>query len=961
MSISDDTVLAPPSATDTLPAKSAPPHRGERDDESALQRGVSIGRYVVLGPVGAGGMGVVHAAYDPELDRKVAIKLLRADSLGSNGAARMLREAQAMARLAHPGVVTVHDVGTHRGQVWIAMEFVEGQTLRVWLDQRKHDWRDVLDVLLQAGAGLAAAHAAGLVHRDFKPENVMIGSDGRVRVMDFGLARAAEGGRTSAPEDNESSHGSALSMQLTQDGALLGTPAYMAPEQFGGAEVGEATDQFSFCVTLYEALNGERPFVGDSLFELVSAVSSGVVRPPPAKTNAPALLRAVLVRGLAVDPAQRHASMTALLSALDRARRDIRARRIVAASVAAVALALAGIGASKVHEHVRLQACQNDAQTIALVWPGERDSVRTRLHEAFGLIRRSWSDDTFARTETRLNSFTNEWSRVDAETCASVVERQLAPAAEQRRRTCLDQAHSELGALLDVLVEGDSQALLRAANAAASLSQPSRCVLDEELARRVMLPSSDEVSAVRAALYRVRAMNAAGRYQEGLRLAEQTLVTAEALDIRSLVAEAKLRVGAVADNAGDYARAREVLEEAFLLATADGDDETAARAAGELGYTLAQRLAMRDEALLWAKLGQAAVQRAGLDEHPVAATVFNATGVIHDIRGEYVEAEAAHRKAVRIWQQTVGHEHPDTATVLDNIGVVKIELEALDEAEQAFRQALEIRERTIGPDHPELATSLNNLGVVYVRKGQYRDARRIFERLSILQEDMLGPDHPELASTIGNLGAVLQHEGDWMGATQHYRRSLEILERKLGPNHPDVAVTLANLGSAEGELGHHERALELLQRALTIRERVHGSDDPTVADALERMAEIERLLGRHEPALEHFLGAIGIYERAKQNTDLATTLLELGALQSELERHAQASATLERALAHSEELDAADQASIRFHLAKAIWALGKDRARAVVLIGEAAEGLRDSGPDYADALAQAETLARRWR
>ena len=246
-----------------------------------------VGRYVVIGKLGAGGMGVVYAAYDPELDRKVAVKLLRAGVGASVDArTRLLREAQALARLAHPNVVAVHDTGSVGERVWLAMEFIDGQTLAAWCaaqPQRRSRWREVLAVMMRAGRGLQAAHAAGLVHRDFKPDNVMVGVDGRVCVMDLGLARHDRNGSTRAGEPawHPGAGQGVLSLHLTQAGAVMGTPSYMAPEQFEGAEVTPAADVFAFSVTLWEALYGVRPFAGETIVALVSNLIAGRVQAPP--------------------------------------------------------------------------------------------------------------------------------------------------------------------------------------------------------------------------------------------------------------------------------------------------------------------------------------------------------------------------------------------------------------------------------------------------------------------------------------------------------------------------------------------------------------------------------------------------------------------------------------------------------------------------------------------------------
>ena len=282
------------------------------------ERGGLIGRYMVISQLGAGAMGIVIAAFDPELDRKVALKLLkvRDDGLVRTARKRLQREAQSLAKLAHPNVVAVHDVGVYAGQLFVAMEFVEGQTLSEWMREavQPRPWQQVLEVFMAAGRGLTAAHENGLIHRDFKPDNVMIGADGRVRVMDFGLARGDE-----APTGEERAELIAMKTpveQLTRTGALMGTPGYMALEQFEGGTIDARCDQFGFCVALYEALYGERPFEGESIGQLVTALIDGEIKAPPRGTKVPAWLREVVRRGLAKDPQARHPSMQALLDAL---------------------------------------------------------------------------------------------------------------------------------------------------------------------------------------------------------------------------------------------------------------------------------------------------------------------------------------------------------------------------------------------------------------------------------------------------------------------------------------------------------------------------------------------------------------------------------------------------------------------------------------------------------------------
>jgi serine/threonine protein kinase len=275
-----------------------------------------IGRYLVRREIGAGGMGVVYAAFDPHLDRTVAVKLLRGGG-DEEGGRHLLREARAMAQLSHPNVVPVYDVGEHDGAVFITMEYVEGTAADRWLAEHPRPHREVLHIFFHAGLGLAAAHERGLVHRDFKPANVLVGLDRRVRVVDFGLARPGLVAAATAEDlELEDVLLGVDETNLTRTGLHAGTPAYMAPELLEHSCADPRADQFSFCVSLWEALYGERPFEGRSVFALAENVLAGRIRPAPPLSRVPAWLREILLRGLAADPERRFPSMKALLAAI---------------------------------------------------------------------------------------------------------------------------------------------------------------------------------------------------------------------------------------------------------------------------------------------------------------------------------------------------------------------------------------------------------------------------------------------------------------------------------------------------------------------------------------------------------------------------------------------------------------------------------------------------------------------
>jgi serine/threonine protein kinase/formylglycine-generating enzyme required for sulfatase activity len=391
-------------------------------DTEALARGSALGRYLVLERLGAGAMGVVYAAYDPELDRKVAIKILRPQAGAGDGdrrRARLVREAKAIAKLSHPNVVGIFDVGVHEGQVFLAMEYLGGGTLRDWMSAAKRPWRETVSMFAEIGNGLAAAHGEGLIHRDFKPDNVLLDKGGKPKVVDFGLVRlttsldltaSLETHEDAALDEHmpESPPASAVpaGAVLTRTGALTGTPAYMAPEQFLGRAIDARTDQFAFCVALYEALYGERPFAGETVISLADSVSDGRMRALPKNADVPNWIRACVIRGLRVVPEQRYAVMSDLLVALTNDPVVRRRRRLLLASGATVAIA--GIlGARHLVVAKRQEIEQRVSQHIAAAdgllkeasrTQGEARSLKSRALAAFDGFDRSTGEELWAQS-----------------------------------------------------------------------------------------------------------------------------------------------------------------------------------------------------------------------------------------------------------------------------------------------------------------------------------------------------------------------------------------------------------------------------------------------------------------------------------------------------------------------------------------------------------------------------------
>jgi len=778
---------------------------GER---TSLDRGVVIGRYVVLRELGAGGMGVVYAAYDPELDRTIALKLLLSRAAGDVARARLLREAQALAKLSHPHVVAIHDVGTVGDHVWLAMELVEGQTLGRWLGSPR-TWREVLDVMHKAGQGLAAAHAAGLSHRDFKPDNVMVGRDGRVRVMDFGLARIrAEGcvsldaeGITSELESESAVD--ALATALTQAGALVGTPRYMAPEQLAGAEVTAAADQFSFCVTLWEALFGERPFAGETLMKLIANVLRGKLRSPQGR-GVPGWLRRACERGLAIDPARRWPSMADLLDALAEGQARARRRKGLVAVGVLVLLGAGFEGYRRFELARRVEACDATGDEIEEAFTTERGQ---RLHAALVATGVGYARTTADKVVPRLEQQAQAWRDARVEACLDAEVRGRWDAQMlDRSLWCLDERRSQLESLVDALMQADASVLENAVAATTDVDPVAACRDESVLAALDPPPaeSREAVRAVRADVMRAAHLESAGHHEPGLELARDALERAEALQWAPLTATARLRLGELLDASGAADAAEAALVDAYFEASRGVAPQVAFDAASTLVFMVGYRAGRHDDGRLWARLAEQTLAELRDDDGLARA------GLLHNL----ANAHAAARD--------------------------------FDQARALHQQALELREQALGPDHSDVGESLGYLASVSYETGDFEEAKALFRRALAIQEHALGPDHPAVGLSLNNLGVAYSITGDFEEAKRLFARALPIAEQGLGASHPAVVEVVANLGFAYADTGEAEQARPLLERALAMREQAVGREDPLVRSILESLASVYAQLGDHE-------------------------------------------------------------------------------------------------------------------
>jgi tetratricopeptide (TPR) repeat protein len=808
------------------------------------------------------------------------------------------------------------------------MEYVAGDTLREWLRGARPPLAAIVDRCVQAGRGLAAAHRAGLVHRDFKPDNAVVGADGRVRVLDFGLARAEGDTDPTAASPQQLAAAmvsSGLSTPITRAGSVLGTPAYMPPEQLLGGRADARSDQFSFCVAMWEALYGARPFAGETFRQLAAAIDRGPPPDPPGKL--PRHLRAALARGLQADPAARFPDMDALLAAL---LADPRARRRRWFAAAAGALALAGMaGAAWLSDQQTVSRCEARAALVDAVWS---DEIRAEAEAAILGTRMPFSAATWARVATDLDAWADEF-RAD-ERAACLDARAGDPLAAARQSCLFDQVDALRG-WTEALRVADASVVPRAAFVAAEL--PRLHVCDDPATWSRGRPRGDlderlRGQAVRRSLARARVQIELGKHADGGKLAEAALATAAGLGDTALRAEAELTLGRASRRAGKLPAAERWISQSYFHAGAIGADALTAEAAAELIHVVGYALARHDEGLSWARHARLfAARLGGAEGRFLESTIDNNVGAVLAARGEPEEAERLFHKVLAVRQAALGAGHLSLAMAHNNIGAVARARGDFAGAEQAFRSATEMRELLLGPDHPELVGSLNNLGVLLHDMGRHEEALTLLRRAVALREQTLGPQHVDVAICLNNIGNTLAALGAFAESEAVLRRAASLWERGLGAEHPNVAFASANLSRTLAEQGEFAGARAAAERALAIYRVARGADPKNMALTRERLAAALLGEGRVADARAELTTAAKLRERtrARDDADFAGSLRILGALLIERGLAADATPRLRHAAALFARLrgpDHADVAHTEVLLAAALRAAGDPAA-----------------------------------
>ena len=895
-----------------------------------LRQGQVVGgNFEIMQQLARGGMGVVYLARDLELERDVALKVhLAHDHRG--GLKRLQHEAKAMARLAHPNVVTVFDVGElDQQRLYMVMEYVDGETARQWLSREQHTPRQKLELLLHAGRGLAAAHAAGVVHLDFKPENILIGKDGRVRVADFGLAQPAaldlsgDGDLPSVPDG--------LPPWTGRHHALgpAGTPAYMAPEQFTEQqqEVDARADQYAFGVVLHEALYGSRPVEGDTIVEITDRLLLDQRVEPPSQRGVPRWMRLLLRRALAPNPAERFGTMEELL---DRLQRGLNRRRWQRWAVALGVLLLVAVGSWLA---TRPEPCSGGAQYLKEVWDEGR---RAQLRQAMLALNSAHAADTFQRTAQLLDAYATSWIAGHRAACrATHVERVQSAELLDRRMACLTRRRGALEALVQVLLKADGAVLNKAIQAAGKLPRLQSCADSAYLLAQLKPPTDagvrQRVRALRAALARARALSAAGRYEPALAVAQEAATGAGKVGYAPLVAEARFRVGSLQARAGKYKESEASLGSAYFQARRLGHDHLAVAAACRLTYVTGYHMTRHREALTWSRHSLAEARRirpGGVLE----AHALGNRGVVLDEMGRYDAALRHHQQSLAMLQKVRGPRHIEVAEALSRVGSV---LEAMGRRSEAIplgQRSLALYEQILGLQHPELRPVLGNLGLSLSALGRHDQAIVYQQRAVRIARRSFGTTHSYVGFSLLNLGVAYQYARRLPLAAGAYRQALAVVSKAMGPRHPDTALCLTNLGLTLADQGQHLKAAALHRRALQIYNQAMGPKHPKVALCLTNLgcALVEQ--GKAAEALPHLRRAVAIWDRSSpRGSDVSFALTTLGQALRLLGKPAEALAPLRRALKLRlrHRIEAWYIAETRYELAQALVASGTRGGRAV--------------------------------
>jgi len=829
--------------------------------KGGIHTGTQIGRFLITGELGAGGMGVVYAAYDPKLDRKVAIKMLH-EGIRTSHRARLEREARAMAKLTHPNVVSVHEVGEFNNRLFVAMEYVDGKTLRDWLSQDTPDKKQIMKVMIDAGRGLAAAHAAGMAHRDFKPDNILVGSDGRARVSDFGLVTPV-GADTIDEVKPKIGAASQLSVSaLTQVGTVMGTPLYMAPEQHQGEAADHRADQFSFCVTLWEALYEKTPYSANSYEALVDNVVAERIIAPSSAHKGPAWIRRILTRGLRVDPGDRYASMNELLVALEHD--PWKRRRRLAAGVTVIGLTGAAAIVLVLQSRAdRKQAglCKGADALIQNVWTEQR---RSEIRSAFEKSGQASAAANWGVSEKHLDAYALEWASLRTQSCeATRITKDQSPKLLAFSMDCFDRRLLHFRSTLTLFGTAPNQQVIEnAVQTTNDLPSLQSCRSPSELERATPLPndpvSRRKILQLEETFAEVKRHDQRGEYREALAGTEMLADKAEALKYTPLAANILLARASLQQTLGEIEAAEATFRAAASAAARAQDDVLVARVWIRVLDLLAKQGRI-DEALAIETVASTSAERVP-DAFQVQARLQNTLGGIYLAKARYDKAAKAYETALAFQYKAGTDGNLQLAPAIANVGIAKWYQGDIQGAKRNYEKALAIMLNDYGPDHSQVAYARKSLGDAALALGDDEEAKVQYAEILRIWRASLGPNHPNLAYAYETLAQIAQRAGDMESAFAYVEKTIRVRKEFLAPTDPLIfqsvrvaidfylaegsaeSLALADAAIAEnlqrvevlGEAGSQQRLLTLDGRAKLAERREQWS-----AAMADRMATLE--------------------------------------------------------------------------------------------------------------------------
>ena len=834
--------------------------------------GTRIDHYVVSDFLGAGAMGEVLRAADTVLGREVAIKLL-GHMPGPKWGDRLVREAQAMARLSHPNVVTVYGVGewdAGGGETifYVAMELVEGTTLTEWAKQEQ-PWLEILRMWVAAGEGLAAAHERGIVHRDFKPDNVLVGNDGRPRVGDFGLAAAMDAGLDDIPTESDD----ALSLDLTRTGEVIGTPRFMAPEQLRGAPLDHRADQFAFAVSLYRALYGKYPYEGRSLTELMHAYK-GAPESPPSGHEVPSAVWTALRRALQASRKERYPDMNALLSDL---REVLGRRRRTRAVVASIAVGVIGLGGGiAATELTKERPCDRVGEGINTAW---NDTVRTDLQTA--LVE---DPETFELIARRLDRFAASWQQTAGELCrATHVQKIQSEEVLQQRIACLDKQRGRIAATLDVLQQRPEPLVLqRAIPTLEKLDTPSVC--------RNLQSFVDEnwkESRFGLELNELFALDNLGLFEEARSLGESLLERIDSPETRAVVF---LTMGHVYDALGERRRSEEALQEAARHGAMGENDSFVSLSWIQRAWQSIEDQKYR-EAKVQLEAAIVAAQRGG-DNRGLDYQVARAKAKLHLVAGESDAALAEVEKALAAADDE--RSSLARATSLAMRAEILATMARHEEAVTDAQEQLDLYIAELGTRHPNTLLARYNLASILMSTNQFDAARDQLETTLAGNEAALGKEQLGYINALAGLVIIDGMTSDHERTIERGKEVLALLQRVDRPDAENGIYVRNAMAQAYGALGRHDEAEKTISDAIAIQERLLGTEHPALTVALIGRGETRRARGANELALEDFERALKL--SPDQSMDAAYAKTGVGHCKLALGQRAEGERILREAL-----------------------------------------------------------------